>query len=60
MDRELPVGWHTEKCCRCTGGVVWLGLDGGPGECQYCNSGIVFVTPKGRHVLYPGGPFCAG
>jgi len=54
----LPEGWRLESCSRCSGfGVVWIGLDGGPGECAHCVGGLVCVTPKGRHVLYPGGPF---
>lgn len=56
----LP-GWNTTQCCHCSGhGVIWIGLDGGAGDCPDCNSGMVYVTPKGRHVLYPGGPFCKG
>jgi hypothetical protein len=31
----------------------------GPKECDCCwGNGSYWVTPKGRHVVYPGGPFC--
>lgn len=56
-------GWKYEKCFACYGtGMVsdYSGGDfNGPKECdKCCGNGAYWVTPKGRHVLYPGGPFC--
>ncbi|HYT41033.1 MAG TPA: hypothetical protein VEP90_01685 [Methylomirabilota bacterium] len=57
-------GWRRETCYMCYGtGMVsdyGTGEDFyGPKECDYCRgSAQYWVTPKGRHVLYPGGPFC--
>lgn len=49
-------GWR-EKSCGCCAGLEWGGEY--PRECRHCNGGgYYWVTPKGRHVLYPGGPFC--
>ncbi len=60
--REIE-GWKREECGCCVGGLVSsYGMDGdflGPEECRSCAGlGSVWVTPKGHHVLYPGGPFC--
>jgi DnaJ-class molecular chaperone len=63
--RELQ-GWRRESCSKCGGhGLVssyswndshdFLGAD----ECVSCGgTGTQWRTPKGRYVLYPGGPFC--
>jgi hypothetical protein len=40
-------GWRQERCYCCVGGLV----------SDYGN-GSYWVTPRGRHVLWPGGPFC--
>jgi hypothetical protein len=59
-------GWKQEKCCCCAGkGMVsdyGIGEDFlGPKECEGCwGKGTIWVTPKGRHVIYPGGPFTGG
>jgi hypothetical protein len=46
-------GWRQERCY-CSGGDFC-----GPKECSSCGgNGSYRVTPRGRHVLYPGGPFC--
>jgi hypothetical protein len=56
-------GWQREKCGACSGyGMVssYSAFDfEGPEECNSCGgTGINWKTPKGRYVLYPGGPFC--
>jgi DnaJ-class molecular chaperone len=57
-------GWRHVRCCMCsgTGMQSQYSLDGsdfeGPEECNSCGGrGQLWVIPKGRHVLYPGGPF---
>ena len=56
-------GWKQEMCGVCSGHGVVSDYGGGedfygPKECKYCwGNGFVYVTPKGRHVAYPGGPF---
>ncbi len=51
------------QCHECGGhGVVSDYGDGedfyGPKECLCCDgTGFLFVTPTGRLVVYPGGPF---
>ena len=60
----LNNGWKRERCYVCNGtGMVsdyGCGEDFcGPKECDCCwGNGSYWVTPKGRHVVYPGGPFC--
>ncbi len=60
--REVE-GWKRERCGSCDGyGIVsdyGCGDDFyGAKECDACwGSGINWRTPKGRHVLYPGGRF---
>ena len=55
-------GWKRESCGSCGGhGVVsaysWEDFLG-PEECSHCHgTGVHWVTPNGRYVLYPGGPF---
>jgi len=54
--------WHTEKCTACYGtGQVsdYSACDfEGPKECGHCwGSGNIWISPKGRIALYPGGPF---
>jgi hypothetical protein len=57
-------GWRREDCFVCYGTGMTsnygCGEDFyGPEECDTCcGGGQYWVTPKGRHVLYPGGPFC--
>jgi DnaJ-class molecular chaperone len=55
-------GWKHERCfvCSGTGMVSDSGGDfNGPKECDSCcGNGAYWITPKGRHVAYPGGPFC--
>ena len=54
-------GWHDETCgvCRGTGMVAdYSAYDfEGAKDCTSCNSGVVWVSPKGRHAEYPGGRF---
>ena len=54
-------GWRQERCYCCVGGLVsdYSGGDFcGPKECSSCGgNGSYWVTPRGRHVLWPGGPF---
>lgn len=57
-------GWKRMRCGACSGfGQVSdygaLGDDFyGAKECDTCRgNGQVWRTPKGRYVLYPGGPF---
>lgn len=48
-------GWKI-KSCGCCCGLEWGGEY--PRECRNCNgTGQYWVSPKGKHVLYPGGPF---
>lgn len=55
-------GWRHEKCFACDGhGMVsaysWNDFEGAK-ECDSCGgNGSVWRTPKGRYVIYPGGPF---
>jgi DnaJ-class molecular chaperone len=56
-------GWKLTKCFVCygTGQVSDYsgGYFNGPKECDMCaGSGQHWITPKGRYVRYPGGPFC--
>lgn len=57
-------GWKRERCFMCSGtGMVSDYGNGedfyGPKECDSCwGNGAYWVTPKGRHVVCPGGPFC--
>jgi hypothetical protein len=56
-------GWKQEKCFCCYGTGMVGDYDGGdfngPKECRHCwSTGRFWITPKGRHVVYPGGPFC--
>ena len=56
-------GWKTESCYCIGGHVCHYTLDGsdflGEKECDSCGGkGYYYITPKGRHVEYPGGPFC--
>lgn len=57
--------WLTMRCtsCRGYGQVSAYTLGGtdflGAGECHNCGGGgIVYVSPKDRLAMYPGGPFC--
>ena len=56
-------GWKTGRCyiCHGTGMVSDYGMGWdfcGPKECDSCaGNGQYWITPKGRHVAYPGGPF---
>jgi len=55
-------GWRRERCfsCRGTGMVSSCSWDGfeGPQDCDRCRgNGAYWRTPKGRYVVYPGGPF---
>ena len=62
-DELIAKGWKTERCPICYGtGMVsdysWSDFLG-PKECDSCGgNGRYWITPKGRHVVYPGGPFC--
>jgi hypothetical protein len=57
-------GWRCERCAGCGGhGLVsdfGCGEDFyGAKECDCCaGTGVQWRTPRGRYVLYPGGPFC--
>jgi len=57
-------GWRNERCFSCYGTGMesdygWNCDFLGPKECGSCGgNGQYWVTPKGRHALYPGGPFC--
>jgi hypothetical protein len=56
-------GWKRERCSMCVAGMTsaygWDGDFLGPKECDACGgNGSYWVTPRGRHVLRPGGPFC--
>jgi DnaJ-class molecular chaperone len=59
---RIQQGWKRENCYVCygtgqTSSYSWNDFIG-PEECDRCaGSGQYWVTPKGRHVLYPGGPF---
>ncbi len=57
-------GWTTIQCSRCDGyGQVSVYTIGGtafegPGWCPQCGgNGALWVSPKGRLALWPGGPF---
>jgi hypothetical protein len=55
-------GWHRARCCMCVGGMTsaygWNGDFLGPTECKSCaGNGAYWITPKGRHVEFPGGRF---
>jgi hypothetical protein len=56
-------GWRRESCCMCNGTGMTsdygCGDDFyGPKECGSCNgNGAYWVSPKGRHVEFPGGRF---
>jgi hypothetical protein len=54
-------GWRRECCYCCYGtGMVSAGTYDfdGPEECSGCGGGGAYwVTPRGRHVMWPGGPF---
>ena len=56
-------GWHEEICFGCGGhGMVSDYGNGedfyGAKECKTCGGkGKIWLTPKGRHVEYPGGKF---
>lgn len=57
-------GWQTRPCVYCGGhglvsdyGVMATDFEGAK-ECPKCiGTGRVWLTPQGRHVAYPGGPF---
>ena len=58
-------GWCRESCSSCYGTGMesdydyWSGDFMGPKECGSCGgNGQYWISPRGRHVLYPGGPFC--
>jgi hypothetical protein len=57
-------GWRVERCFICNGTGLecdyGCGEDFyGPKECGSCGgNGRYWVTPRGRRVLCPGGPFC--
>jgi hypothetical protein len=56
-------GWRCSPCYICCGTGMVSDCSGedfcGPKECDSCcGNGRVWITPKGRHVGYPGGPFC--
>lgn len=58
------MNWHKIKCGTCDGhGMVskytYDGSDfEGPEECGDCwGQGSIWISPKGRLALYPGGPF---
>jgi hypothetical protein len=56
-------GWKQKVCTACNGtGTVCDYGNGedfyGPKECDGCCAGHYWITPAGRHVQYPGGPFC--
>lgn len=58
-------GWHIESCHKCMGSGMQLHYSAydfeGASECDGCyGNGIIWVSPKGRHALYPGGPFVKG
>jgi DnaJ-class molecular chaperone len=60
----LAEGWQRVSCFNChgTGQVSNYGYGEdfyGPEECDVCRgNGQHWITPKGKHVIYPGGPFC--
>ena len=57
----IQEGWRTAPCSLCRGyGTKWSYTQDGPTECGACNYGVVYISPKGRRVLYPGGPFLGG
>ena len=60
MSNRRP-GWRSAKCALCRGyGVKWSYSQEAPVECDSCNNGVLYISPKGRRVLYPGGPFLGG
>ena len=56
-------GWRRERCFMCNGTGMTSDYGSGedflgPIECRCCNgSGAYWITPKGRHVEFPGGRF---
>lgn len=58
-------GWQHVSCGQClgTGQVAvysWSDFEG-PGDCPDCKGGgDLWISPKGRVCLYPGGPFSSG
>lgn len=62
-ERERPSsykpGWKEIRCDVCHGyGVVGVGPDQIADDCPECHGkGFYLLTPKGRAVRYPGGPF---
>ena len=51
-------GWHYRSDCPCRGSGHRVTASGDIGYCSLCNgNGTYWVTPRGRHVAYPGGPF---
>lgn len=62
-DEALAKGYKRDACATCAGyGVVGDYHDNdfhGATDCPTCKgSGGFWITPNGRRVLYPGGPFC--
>lgn len=60
----MPVEWRTVQCHMCGGhGLVSAyTLSGddflGAKECDHCyGNGCLYISPSGRLVVYPGGPF---
>jgi DnaJ-class molecular chaperone len=60
----MKPGWKQEGCTNCRGhGVVsdygYSGRDfEGPKDCPACGgAGHLWISPKGRTAMYPGGPF---
>ena len=50
-------GWRVATCSMCRGtGLKWS-YEVGAVDCRHCNNGVVYISPKGRLALYPGGPF---
>ena len=50
-------GWRRESCCMCngTGMTSDYGCGDEPKECTSCaGSGVYWISPKGRHVEFPG------
>jgi len=51
-------GWHRVTCCMCNATGMTYGDFLGPTECRSCaGNGAYWISPKGRHVEYPGGRF---
>lgn len=63
-DEAIKKGYRPFGCsiCNGTGQVADYGNGEdfyGPKECSRCGgNGQYWLTPGGRHVLYPGGSFC--